>query len=80
MVAAAKDNPAHYSNVLVTINSAAPMSKSAASIIADLALPLPVIDIKIRTGLLAMKDAKGRKMYQSGTTNVEGAAGQYFHP
>jgi hypothetical protein len=79
MVAAAKDNSARYANVLVTINSAAPMSKTEASIRADLGLSQATLNARVRTELLAITDSSGKNLYQTGTTNVEGRAGHYFH-
>ncbi|HZL09130.1 MAG TPA: DUF4157 domain-containing protein [Prolixibacteraceae bacterium] len=79
MVAAAKDDTARYSNVLVTINAAAPMSKPEANIRTDLGLSAATINARVRTELLAFTNSSGQHLYQAGTTNVEGRAGHYFH-
>ncbi len=79
MVAAAKDDTTRYENVLVQINSAAPMSKSAADIRADLGLSVTALNTRVRNELLAYRDAGGHQLYFAGTTNVEGEAGHYFH-
>ncbi|HYJ62198.1 MAG TPA: hypothetical protein VEV62_00505, partial [Parafilimonas sp.] len=79
MVAAAKDNTSVYENVLVKINSAAPMSKSAADIRSDLSLSAATLNTRVRTELLAYRDAGGHQLYFADTTNVEGEAGHYFH-
>lgn len=80
MVAGAKENTTKYGTVLVTINTAAPMSKSAADVRADLAEPEADLIAAVRRELLAYRGAGGRQLYPGGNTNVDGPAGHYFHP
>jgi hypothetical protein len=79
MVAAAKDNESRYKDVLVEINTHAPMSMDAARVRADLAMSVADLDAKVRTELLAYRDAAGHAAYSAGTTRLEGQKGQYFH-
>jgi hypothetical protein len=78
MVAAAKDDTTRYEQVLVDINTAAPMSMTTAAIRADLGLTTVVLDTRVRTELVAYRDRRGNQLYTAGTTTVDGAAGHYF--
>jgi hypothetical protein len=79
MVAAAKDNIHRYEDVLVTVNSANPMSKPKADIMADFGLLYWDIDSRVKRELLAYRDKKGKQVYFNDLTSVEGATGHYFH-
>lgn len=79
MVAAAKDDTTRYEQVLVTINTASPMSMSAAAVRVDLGLTAAVLEARVRTELVAYRDARGNQLYTAGTTTVDGPAGHYFH-
>lgn len=79
MLAAAKENLGRYEKTFIQINTAAPMSRTEASLRVDLALSDAAIATNIRNALIAYRDARGQQLYVPGTkTRLGGGSGHYF--